>query len=471
MDPTTNMNDDERDPHDTHGEPSTPRDESSSDGPTGSWKAYSGGRTLIESDLRIARTLGRPMREFLHVETAGGMVLLVATIAALVLANTGWGGPIADFWHTELTLIEIGDFHLEESLLHWVNDGLMAIFFFVVGLEIKRELVSGELKDPKNAAFPAIAAIGGMVVPAGLYILFNAGGVGADGWGIPMATDIAFAVGVMALLGSRVPTALKVFLLTLAIVDDIGAILVIAIFYSDDISFVWLALAAALLGLIGTLRIARVWHVPIYVVLGTGVWVAFLESGVHATIAGVVLGLLTPAVPLRPRPTQLKVESTSSWETIRSTLFDVRETVSVAERLEKSIHPWSAFVILPLFAFANAGIPLSIEDVKNAATSSIGLGVVLGLVVGKPVGIVAAAWIAHRAKLGELPAGANWRHILGAGTLAGIGFTVSLFVTSLAFKDPAVADEAKIGILVASTVAAVAGALVLIYGSDSEQSE
>ncbi len=428
------------------------------------------GRTWIEGDRPVARRIGRPVRDFLHVETAGGIVLLLATVAALVLANSSLGDDINDFWSTELLLLEIGDFHLEETLLHWVNDGLMAIFFFVVGLEIKRELVNGELKNPRKAALPAIAAVGGMIVPALIYFILNAGGVGADGWGIPMATDIAFAVGVMALLGDRVPGPLKVFLLTLAIVDDIGAILVIAVFYSEGISFGWLGFGVALLGLIVAMRVARIWYTPAYVAVGVVVWIAFLESGVHATIAGVVLGLLTPAKPLKSSSDVVELEPSSSWSTIRSTLFDARETVPVAERLQHSIHPWSAFVILPMFAFANAGIQLSGQSLKDAASSPVALGIVLGLVVGKPVGVVVAAWIAKRSNLGDLPEGVAWPHVLGAGTLAGIGFTVSLFVAGLAFDDGDVIAEAKIGILAASALAAGLGALLLIRAGGSDSS-
>ncbi len=426
-------------------------------------------RTWIERDLPLARGLGRPVREFLHVEAAGGVVLLAATVAALVLANTGWGGAIERFWETELLLVEIGDFHLEETLGHWVNDGLMAVFFFVVGLEIKHELVNGELRDPRRAALPAIAAIGGMLVPAGLYAAVTVGGAGASGWGIPMATDIAFAVGVLALLGSRVPAPLKVFLLTLAIVDDIGAILVIAIFYSDEISFQWLLAAGGLIVLIVALRLGRVWYTPIYVVIGIGVWVAFLESGVHATIAGVILGLLTPAKPLRPSPTEVQIDSDTSWSTIRATIFDARESIPVAQRLQRTIHPWSAFVILPVFAFANAGIKLTADSLGDALGSPVTLGVVLGLVVGKPVGITAAAWLAARIGAGEVPDGVAWRHIIGAGMLAGIGFTVSLFVTGLAFADAGVIDAAKIGIIAASAVAAGLGVLILMSGNGDDE--
>jgi NhaA family Na+:H+ antiporter len=424
------------------------------------WPGYKQGATFIESRRPVAR-LAKQTREFMDVEAAGGVVLLIATIASLICANTPIGDNIANFWAEEVSIVEVGNFQLHESLGEWINDGLMALFFFVVGLEIKIELVTGELRDPRRAALPAIAAIGGMVVPAGIYLLLNSGGAGADGWGIPMATDIAFAVGVLALLGSRIPSPLKVFLLTLAIVDDIGAIMVIAIFYTEDISWGWLLASVAGMGVVVGLRLMRVWYIPIYVVIGIFIWMAMLESGIHATIAGVVLGLLTPAMPLRPRPTEVSLDPTSSWDTIRSTLFDAKESVSVAERLEHAIHPWTAFVVLPLFAFANAGIEISRDSLSEAASSPVTIGIVLGLVIGKPVGIVLAAWIADVTGIGNRPAGVTWRHITGAGLLAGIGFTVSLFVTGLAFTDPIIVDDAKIGVLVASVVAATLGAITL----------
>jgi len=333
----------------------------------GSRRARPDRRTWIQSDRRIPRRIARPLREFLDIEAAGGVVLLAATVASLILANSPAGDSIASFWEEELTLLEFGDFQLTETLGHWVNDGLMAIFFFVVGLEIKRELVTGDLRDPRRAALPAIAAVGGMVLPAALFLVFNLGGNGSRGWGIPMATDIAFAVGVMALLGDRVPSPLKVFLLTLAIVDDIGAIAVIAIFYSEGLSFRWLTIAAALLVIIVLMRAGKVWYVPAYVVVGTGVWVAMLKSGVHATIAGVLLGLLTPARPLRPAKTELTVRPSTSWSKLRRSMFDAKETIAVAERLQHLVHPWSSFLILPVFAFANAGIELSADGLADAA--------------------------------------------------------------------------------------------------------
>ncbi len=417
--------------------------------------------TWVERDLPLAKLVARPARRFIHVETAGGLVLLTAVVAALAVANSGWSDAVQTFWEKELTLIEIGDFNLAETLEQWVNDGLMVIFFFVVGLEIKRELVSGELQDKQRAALPVIAAIGGLVVPAGLFTAFNVGGAGADGWGIPMATDIAFVVGILAVLGPRIPSGLRVFMLTLAIVDDIIAILVIALFYTAELSLGWLAIAAGGVGLVVIMRAGRVWYVPAYVMVGVVIWVATLESGVHATIAGVVLGLLTPAVPLRPGTTNVDVDPRTPVEELRSTLFDARESVPVADRLQHIVHPWSAFIVLPLFAFANARIEVSGDAITDAATSPVSLGIIAGLVVGKPVGIVAATWLATRLNLGSLPHGVTMKHVIGGGALGGIGFTVALFITGLAYTDTDLITQAKMGITAASLLAALIGIAIL----------
>ena len=365
-------------------------------------------------------------------------------------------------WHTTVT-VEAGPLHLSEDLRHWVNDGLMALFFFVVGLEIKTELVRGQLSSLRDAALPAIGAVGGMLVPALLFLAVNAGGNGIDGWGIPMATDIAFAVGVLALLGSRVPPALKVLLLGLAIADDIGAIAVIAIFYTDQIHLAWLVAALLGLGAVVVMRRARVWYAPAYFVAGLVVWGCTLESGIHATIAGVVLGLLTPARPLLPEleadrmADRLSTDHDVTAVEVRDLAFDLRESVSVAERLEEALHPWTSYVVIPIFALANAGIPLSREALGDAAGSPVTLGVVAGLVVGKLVGITLLSWLAVRAGVARLPAGIRWRHLTGMAALAGIGFTVSIFVSGLAFTSAALQDEAKIGVLLASVAAAALG--------------
>jgi NhaA family Na+:H+ antiporter len=392
-------------------------------------------------------------------------VLLIAAVAALLWANSPWRESYRTLWETELS-IGVGRFVLADDLRHWVNDALMALFFFVVGLEIKRELVSGDLRDPRTAAMPAIAAVGGMAVPAVLFLLVNAGTEGARGWGIPVATDIAFAIGVLALLGGRVPVALKLFLLTLAIVDDIGAIAVIAVVYSRELELGFLAAAAGLVAvMVGLRRVGMVWSPP-YAVLAVGVWLATQASGVHATIAGVVLGLLTPARALTPGDVarewavDLSDEPTPGELDAMSRL--ARTSVSPAERLEHLLHPWTSFLVVPLFALANAGVVIDAGAFDAPGTWTVTAGVVLGLVVGKVVGITLAAWLAVRTGVGRLPQETTWPMLVGTGFVAGIGFTVSLFIAELAFGAGALQDAAKIGILTSSTLAAVVGAAVLL---------
>ena len=406
------------------------------------------------------RRLGEQFREFMHMEMAGGVFLMVATVIALVLRNSALGDSVDHFWHAH-AIIQIGPVTIDESLTHWVNDGLMAIFFFVAGLEIKRELVVGELRDPRRAALPAVAALGGMVVPAAIYTLVNFGGDGAGGWGIPLATDIAFAVAILAMVGRRLPSGLKVFLLSLAIADDIGAVMVIAVFYSSSISGIWLAIACGLVALVLLMKRADIWFVPAYTVVGVALWVAMFESGVHATLAGVILGLLAPAVARKPEPTQVDIEPSVPLGVLREVLTDARETVPITDRLIHILHPWTAFVILPLFALANGGVEISAGGLADAATSPITLGIVFGLVLGKMIGIVVATWIAVASGLGSLPAGVTWRAVTGVSLLAGIGFTVSLFITGLAFDDPAMRDAAKLGVLAASIIAGGLGSAIL----------
>ena len=421
----------------------------------------------LASDGPVPRLLARPVRTFLATEASGGIVLLLATIVALLWANSPWSEGYNGVWETEVVL-KVGGFEMAEDLRHWVNDGLMTLFFFVVGLEIKRELVVGELNDARKAMLPVFGALGGMVGPAALYLAFNAGSSGSSGWGIPMATDIAFAVGVLAVLGPRIPPGLKVFLLSLAIVDDIGAIAVIALFYAGDLDPGWLLLAAGLLLLLVLLRRLKVFWVPVYAMLGTVVWFATFQSGVHATIAGVALGLLTPARPTDPRGFTDVLDSARHLSdepdaaSLRSIHLEAQEVVPVAERLEHLLHPWTSFVIIPLFALANAGVILSLDGIGAAATSAVGLGVLLGLVVGKLVGITAASWLATRLGFARLPSGVDWRHMVGAAAVAGIGFTVSLFITGLAFDDGQLVSDAKMGILLASLFAGVLGAGLLL---------
>ena len=410
------------------------------------------------------RRMPRVVRQFLATEAAGGVVLLFAAVTALVWANSPWSGSYRTLWSTDFSL-GLGRYVLVEDLRHWVNDALMAVFFFVVGLEIKRELAHGDLRDARVAALPAIAAAGGMAVPALLYLLVTAGSDGSRGWGIPMATDIAFAIGVLALLGPRIPAWLKLFLLTLAIVDDIGAIVVIAVFYAGDVQPEFLAVAAALIGvMLGLRKAGIVWLAP-YVVLGAGVWLATKSSGIHATIAGVVLGLLTPAQPLIAGEVARQWASDLSDEPGPAELDAMtrlaKTAVSPAERLEHLLHPWSSFLIVPLFALANAGVELRGDSFDGPGAAKVTAGVVVGLVVGKAVGITAAAWLAVRTGLGRLPEGATWPMVAGVAAVAGIGFTVALFVAELAFEPGAVQDAAKIGVLGASTLAAALGATLL----------
>jgi NhaA family Na+:H+ antiporter len=433
--------------------------------------------TWIGSDRRVVRRVARPVLNFMAIEAASGIVLVIATIAALVWANSPWSESYHEILEMHLT-INFGDTHiLDESVEHLINDGLMAIFFFVVGLEIKRELVAGELRDPRAAALPTIAAVGGMVVPALLFFALNTSSPEANGWGIPMATDIAFALGVMSLLGSRVPTQLKLFLLTLAIVDDVGAIAVIAIFYTDAIDSPWLITGVFLLLLVASMRRVKIWYTPLYVLIGTLVWYALLESGVHATIAGVALGLLTPAIPLQKEVAPDDVVGTvvdpsdlNAAGARRATLY-VRESVSVAERLETLIHPFSSFVILPLFALANAGIELSSDGIRDASTSTVTLGIVLGLIVGKTVGVTVFAYIAVRSGISSLPRGVTWSHIVAVAMLAGIGFTVALFITGLAYEGDALEvfdTQARMGILLASFIASILGLWMLSRATQQE---
>jgi Na+:H+ antiporter, NhaA family len=385
--------------------------------------------------VRALPDAGRALLDFLSTEAGGGVVLLLAALTALVWANSAWENAYHDLWQHEIA-VGSGEWAVRETLQHWINDGLMALFFFVVGLEIKRELVCGELRDRPAAALPVAAAVGGMVVPVAVFWLVTGGGPTARGWGIPMATDIAFAVGVLALLGSRAPRPLKVFLLTLAIVDDIGAIAVIAVFYSAELEPGWLLGAAALLGLaVAARRLDRGWIVA-FVPIAFLVWYCTYRSGIHPTIAGVALGLSTPVASVGGRP--------------------------VLERLETRLHPWSSYFVIPVFALANAGVSLDGGLLGDALGSRLTWAVVVGLVAGKLVGIAGATMVTARSPLGQLPPGVGLRHVVGVGALGGIGFTVSLFITGLAFSDEALQAQAKIGIIAGSMLAVLVGTSVLI---------
>jgi NhaA family Na+:H+ antiporter len=420
----------------------------------------------------MARRVVQPLQAFLEAETSSGMLLLAAAVAALAWANSPWSGAYEALWRTVVSL-RIGGVVLTHDLRHWVNDGLMSLFFLVVGLEIKREFVTGELRDVRRAAVPVIAAIGGMIVPALLYVAVNVGGNGTRGWAIPMATDIAFALGVLTLAARRTPAGVKPFLLTLAIVDDIGAIVVIAVFYSSGVSLFALGVAAVLVTVIIALQRLDVRATLVYVALGLGVWLALFESGVHATIAGVVLGLITPAVAFQ-RP---KAVSDEAVRTASQTVDDPRppdadapqwlrlatlsrEAVSPLARVEGALHPWTSNVIIPLFALANAGVSLSADALARAASSRITIGIVVGLVAGKILGIVGASALAVRSGIGRLGEGVEWMAVIGTGAVAGIGFTVSIFITDLAFPGKALAADAKIGIFAASLLSGVLGVVV-----------
>lgn len=398
-------------------------------------------------------------------DIAAAALLLAATVAALVWANSPAGDTYASFWHTELA-VQMGDRELSLSLVHWVNDGLMALFFFVVGLEVKRELVLGELADRRRAMVPILAAVAGLVVPALVYVAINQGGE-VSAWGTVISTDTAFLLGVVALLGRACPPQLRVFLLALAVVDDVGALSVIAVFYTDDLHIGFLLAAAAGVALMFALRWLRVWRGPAYLVLAAVSWVMLYESGVHATLLGVAIALITPAY--RPR----RHEVAEADRRTRTYLQDpqpaaahaarlaIERSVPVGERLQRLWRPWTDYVIVPLFALANAGVVLSGQALGDAASSPVTIGVIVGLVVGKPVGILLGSALAVRLRLGELAPGLTKLHLRGGAVLSGIGFTISLLIVELAVPDPVLADEARVGILAASVLAALAGFTVL----------
>jgi NhaA family Na+:H+ antiporter len=424
----------------------------------------------------LADRLARPLRRFLAIEAASSALLLAATLIALGLANSPWREGWAHFWHQRIA-IEVGSFELALSLGHWVNDALMAIFFFVVGLEIKRELTIGELASRERAMLPVFGALGGMVAPACIYLLLQPGGAAAAGWGIPMATDIAFAVAALALLGRRVAPGLKVFLLALAIVDDLGAVTVIAVFYTDEIRLSALFAAVLGLGLVYVTRLAGVRAYAPYFVVGAVVWLATLGSGVHATVAGVLLGLLTPVHPLVERRTLVERARERAAEALSrigdggSTLAPEpvlqevrhlsRDAQSPLEYLTHQLHPWVAFVVMPVFALANAGVTLDGSTLGAAEGRGVALAVGAGLLLGKPLGIALFALAAVRFGIAAMPRGVTPGGLFGAGLLGGIGFTMALFITALAFGEGPLADAAKVGVLGASLLACVGGVLVL----------
>lgn len=425
----------------------------------------------------LADRLARPVRRFLAIEAASSMLLLAATLVALALANSPWRESWAHFWHQRIA-IEFGSLELALSLGHWVNDALMTIFFFVVGLEIKREMTIGELASRERAMLPVFGALGGMVAPALVYLLLQPGGDAAVGWAIPMATDIAFAVAALALLGSRVSPGLKVFLLALAIVDDLGAVTVIAVFYTDQIRLAALFAAALGLGLVYATRLAGVRAYAPYFVVGSLVWLATLSSGVHATVSGVLLGLLTPVHALGERRTLIeraRERAEEALSRIGSEAPDTeapdlmllemrhlsREAQSPLEYLTHRLHPWVAFVVMPVFALANAGVTLEATTLEDPIGLRVALAVALGLLIGKPVGIALFALAAVRLRLAALPPGVSVGALFGAGLLGGIGFTMALFITTLAFGNGPLSSAAKVGLLAASVLACAGGLAVL----------
>lgn len=428
------------------------------------------------------RRIISPFQTFFQQEASSGILLIIATIIALVWANSPLNGYYTSLWHTDVS-VKFGNFEITKDLLHWINDGLMAIFFFVVGLEIKREVLVGELASRRKAILPIAAAIGGMVVPAVLFIVINAGGSAQDGWGIPMATDIAFAIGILSLLGNRVPLSLKVFITAVAIVDDLGAVLVIALFYTSEIDIGFLLFGGVIFLLLVVMHWLRVRSPIVYGILGFFLWVAFLKSGVHATIAGVLLAIMIP-VRTRINTEEFLERASQSLEKFkvhgktgesvltnkeqRSAIHAIEVAAEQAQtplhRMEHSLHPWVVYVIMPIFALANAGINIGVingGDILSAFGQPVTLGVMAGLIFGKQIGIFGAGFIAVKLGWSDLPAGMTWARLWGLSCLAGIGFTMSLFIAGLAFGESNLLDMSKAGILVASLISGLFGAFIL----------
>ncbi len=424
---------------------------SPSDGSGSAQAASPAGRTAW------ARNLAAPVRDFLTTETGGAAVLLCAAVAALLWANSPWSGSYESVWTTKLS-IRLGDAGISQDLRHWVNEGLMTFFFLVLGLEAKRELDVGQLRERRRITIPLTAAAGGMALPVLIYLAFNAGGSGADGWGAAMSTDTAFALGMLALVAPG-GTRLRVRLLTIAIFDDLVALLVIAAVYTDDVSFVPLAVAAGLFCVLLALRYAPIaWRGQAAVILGVAIWVALFESGIDPVITGLAVGLVTSAYPPARTDLERVTELTRSFreqptpELARSAQRGVASAISANERLQYRLHPWTSFVIVPLFALANAGIDLDAQLLGDAVTSPVTLGILFGYVVGKPLGILGSAWLGSR--LSGLRLALSWPEIAGAGAVAGIGFTISLLISSIAFEGQQL-EEAKLGVLGAAVLSSL----------------
>ncbi len=437
-------------------------------------------RTWLHSERVLPRVFISPVLEFIKLETASGVVMLIAALVAIVWANLPGGESYERFWETAVSF-HIGGFAINETLRAVVNDGLMTIFFFVVGLEIKRELAVGELRDPKAASLPVIAALGGMIFPALIYLAFvhHLGPSAIRGWGVPVATDIAFSVGVLALVSKRVPLGAKLFLLTLAIADDIGGIIVIAIFYTSDLAIFYLLGAVALFAMVMLAEKVGIRANGFYWVVGLIIWYFMLESGVHPTLTGVFLGLLTPAFAMysdnqyyektgyllkaygpeeESRHSQARIDHGA-----RQVAAVASESIPPLNRLEHALAPWSSFFVIPVFALANAGVRFAGVNILTELTSSVTLGIAIGLVAGKFVGVSLFTAIAVKLGVGKLPKNTTWRHMFGVAMLAGIGFTVALFIATLAFTDAVHIDKAKIGIFAGSIIAGLMGYMYLRF--------
>ena len=415
----------------------------------------------------------------MHDESTAGIVLLISAVVAMIWANSAWSDSYHHLWEYQLS-IQAGEYGISKTLHEWINDGLMALFFFVIGLELKREIMAGELSDMGKAILPLIAALGGMLLPALIYFLFNPIGPESNGWGIPMATDIAFALGIMSLLGNRVPLSLKIFLTALAIADDIGAVLVIAFFYTSDISMTSLGIGGLFLVLLLAANYLGVRSTLFYGLVGiAGVWVAFLMSGVHATIAGVLAAF---AIPARTKideekfiqvlddqlrefhaipPNDVTLLEPAQYKVIEKINRLTKAAGTPLQKIEYQLHPWVSYLVMPLFAFSNSGITLQSGFLNDILSSSITLGVLLGLVVGKFIGVLIFCWVAVKMKIAALPQGVSWKQIIGVALLAGIGFTMSLFITTLAFNDAQLVTDAKLGIFIASIISGAVGYFVL----------
>ncbi|NLT20915.1 MAG: Na+/H+ antiporter NhaA [Syntrophomonadaceae bacterium] len=433
---------------------------------------------MREDIPRLQRYFLKPISKFISGKMFGSILLLLATICALVWANSPYVSSYYHLWNIDI-VFGIGNYQLTDTLGHWINDGLMVIFFFVIGLEIKREFLVGELSTAQKAIMPIVAALGGMVAPALIYIVFNTGGIGADGWGIPMATDIAFALGCVMALGRLVPLSLKVFLLALAIVDDLGAILIIAFFYTEELSLISLFAGIIILSVSWLLNRIGVRHTYPYAILGILLWLAFLQSGIHATIAGVLLALTIPAkshydknrfkdetssllMSFPEKDFNIMLVDETQKQIVNQLKCAVDNIQTPLQKLEDALYPFVSYFVIPLFALANAGISFSTGGAGVGFFNSITIGVAMGLFLGKPLGITLFSWIAVKAGIAMLPEEVRWSQIWGIAYLAGIGFTMSLFITNLAFGDPLLLYQAKIGILVASLFSAIMGIIILL---------